>query len=129
MTDERRSLICAHCGQAIVNIRRKWVRFCSQKCRLAAWAAKHPRVKPVAGGGEANAAPADVQVDSAPTLHSRQVAALEARVLELEHLATAGRLHVRQPSAPETWKHGANCYRNHGCRCTVCVEGMRQRKR
>ncbi len=30
-------------------------------------------------------------------------------------------------SRPQDWKHGANCYSNHGCRCEICVAGMRAR--
>lgn len=26
-------------------------------------------------------------------------------------------------SRPTKWKHGANCYDNHGCRCQVCRDG------
>jgi hypothetical protein len=28
-------------------------------------------------------------------------------------------------STPEIWKHGANCYRNHGCRCVTCKTAHR----
>lgn len=29
-------------------------------------------------------------------------------------------------SRPEVWKHGANCYVNHGCRCAICTNGARE---
>jgi len=29
-------------------------------------------------------------------------------------------------SRPEVWKHGANCYVNHGCRCATCTKGARE---
>lgn len=32
-------------------------------------------------------------------------------------------------SRRDEWKHGANCYANHGCRCEICMKGYREKWR
>ena len=128
MTEGQRA--CGVCEKPFTP-KRKWAAFCSAACRYAAWAKLHPRAtiaEPVRGqvGLEPIAAP-----DAANAVS--ELADLKARLAVVEHeLVTrtpTPRLFVLKPSAPATWRHGANCYRNHGCRCAVCVEGMRARKR
>lgn len=104
--------------------------YCSPKCKNKAWTLAHPRrQEPLycvdnAIGSEGVVLPVVVAADA------RQVAALRIRVAELEaaiSLKPTSRLFVLKPSGPATWKHGANCYRNHGCRCGICVAGVRAR--
>ena len=118
---------CAVCGVEFTP-KRKWAAFCSAKCRYAAWARLHPRGAIVESvRGEVGPAPIVAQKPANAVLLAvvPQVNALEARVALLERRPPVSVLPARAPSSPATWKHGANCYRNHGCRCETCVTGMR----
>lgn len=46
-------------------------------------------------------------------------AATDARLAAIE----AKPIGRRSGTDPILWKHGANCYRNHGCKCRVCLDG------
>ena len=119
-------VVCAVCAVEFTP-KRKWASFCSARCRYAAWARLHPRTtnaEPVRAkaGLEPIAAPE-------PSYAVSRVAELEARIASLERRPPVAVLPGKPRSTPAEWKHGANCYRNHGCRCDVCVSGMRARKR
>lgn len=140
---------CEICGKP-THRKRKWARFCSPTCRFTHWAKTHPRqpvgtvivpsgsrmVLPTAVEGQAvttdvlERAEVGAAAIVAPELaHAvSRVAELEARIAALERRPPVSILPALKPR-PETWKHGANCYRNHGCRCTICVTGMREKGR
>ncbi len=108
-------------------------RFCSARCRGRAYALAHPRALRtaiLAPGYVALPASTIVAPEGGnAVLEAGELEGLKARLAVVEHeLVTrtpTPRLHVKTPSAPATWKHGANCYWNHECRCVVCVDGSR----
>ena len=133
-------------------------RFCSPKCRCKDYALRHPRadrahiIQPgyvalpreaiVAPGGaqgvQAGVLVADVMgvAPPCPPVGEMLTAALEARLADLEplkaqvaELAARPRFGRSSGQDPTRWKHGRNCYRNHGCRCEVCVEGNRAKSK
>lgn len=114
----------APCGQSFepTPTRRQPQRFCSSRCRYAAWVAAHPRT-PQAAKAQPEGVRPNPAGNAVPEA-ANTVLALAARVAELEAMARAGkRFSSVEPATG--WKHGANCYRNHGCRCAVCLEGHR----
>ena len=117
---------CAVCSVEFTP-KRKWAAFCSARCRYAAWARLHPRGAIVESvRGEVGSAPI---VAPEPSYAVSRVAELEARIAALERRPPVSVLPGKPRSSPAQWKHGANCYRNHGCRCETCVSGMRQASR
>lgn len=135
---------CMVCGKA-TRQKRKWARFCSQTCRFRQWAKEHPR-KPagsvIVPQGTRIALPDSVdsfqaladlvglpkpivapEPSNAVLEAVSEIGTLKARLEALESRKQFGRGSSGQD--PTRWKHGANCYRNHGCRCDVCVEGKR----
>lgn len=116
--------LCANpaCGQPFVNQgKRMPQRFCSTRCRYAVWVAAHPRARHATTDRQSMA-----QVGQPPIIAPEGANAVLARLAALEARLPAV-LAVRTPSDPASWKHGANCYRNHGCRCQVCIDGARAR--
>ena len=139
---------CPGCENPLSRVRTagKVQRFCSPKCRNKDYMLRHPRaartailqpgyvalpastvVQPEgAGGVQAATLVSDVAALPAPCapISGMLVASLEARLAELEKRPVFGRSSGQDATK---WKHGANCYRNHGCRCVTCVEGNRAR--
>lgn len=130
MTKEPRA--CETCARPYVPLR-PWARFCSPACRYAGWASgkrqgtNAGQVEGKVGLGEIVAPePANSLESYNAQLWLTALETLRARVAALEALPVRYHgLAVTTPSDPATWKHGANCYRNHGCRCETCVAGMR----
>ena len=133
-----RRVTCAVCSVEFTP-KRKWAAFCSAKCRYAAWARLHPRttnaepVRAKAGSAEVVAPEACQGPNTAESYNAQimvnQLDALRDRIAVLERRPPVAVLPGKPRSTPADWKHGANCYRNHGCRCEVCVSGMRARSR
>ena len=119
-------IACAVCQASFVP-RRTWARFCSVSCRAQDWARTHPRVEVRGQAGSVRLS--DERGANAVLEALSQIETIQARLAQLEAKPPVKTLAVKSPSSPATWKHGANCYRNHGCRCQICVEGMRGRRR
>ena len=122
---------CAECGVACgagQQVHAHVRRFCSTHCKNRAWRRLHRpgrTLGPVAmvpEGLETIVAQEGANaVQPAPGIAHAAIercAELEQRVQRLEQLP-------RRSSGSDAtkWLHGANCYRNHGCRCVICKEG------
>lgn len=120
--------LCVHCGGEFIDKGRRLPQvYCSSRCRNQAWALAHPRGRRAAsvpeGRGQVGSLPI-VAPEGANRVSDLDELRARIAVLEQRPLGRAGNV---EPA--KGWKHGANCYRNHGCRCAMCVEGMRRMKR
>lgn len=150
---------CAYTGcEAVVGRKSSRALYCSDKCKWLAWSQSHPRkpegtvivpqgsrivppdalegfqalsdvvgrgsfgVTPIVAQGGANAV-SDVPAKFA-AVDAKQ-AATDARLAAIE----AKPIGRRSGTDPILWKHGANCYRNHGCKCRVCLDGHAEKVR